>query len=107
MSDLSQISALDAVTKVRGGEASAREIVEATLARIDALNGKLGAFTDVTSERAFAKADALDSARARGEALGPLAGAAFAVKNLFDVEGLPTRAGSKIASAPPQAPTPR
>ena len=35
-------------------------------------------------------------ARARGEALGPLAGAPFAVKNLFDIEGLPTRAGSKI-----------
>ena len=47
------------------GEASAREIVEATLARIAALNPKLGAFTDVTAERALAKADAIDAARAR------------------------------------------
>src|SRR5208283_5376849 len=52
--------------------------------------------TDVTATRALAKADAIDGARARGASLGPLAGAPFAVKNLFDIEGLPTRAGSKI-----------
>ena len=38
----------------------------------------------------------MDAARAKGDPLGPLAGAPFAVKNLFDVAGLPTRAGSKI-----------
>jgi aspartyl-tRNA(Asn)/glutamyl-tRNA(Gln) amidotransferase subunit A len=81
---------------VVGGEVSAREIVEAALARIGAVNPRLGAFTDVTPERALAKADEIDARRARGEKLGPLAGAPFAVKNLFDVEGLPTRAGSKI-----------
>ena len=96
MSDLAKLCALDAAAKVRSGEVTASEVVEATLARIAALNGKLGAFTDVTAERARAKAGALDAAKARGEALGPLAGATFAVKNLFDVEGLPTRAGSKI-----------
>jgi AtzE family amidohydrolase len=96
MSELATLSALDAAAKVRAGEASAQEIVEATLARIAALNPKLGAFTDVTAQRALAKAAALDAAKARGETLGPLAGATFAVKNLFDVEGLPTRAGSKI-----------
>ena len=42
------------------------------------------------------EADALDAARAAGETLGPLAGVPFAVKNLFDVAGLATRAGSKI-----------
>src|SRR5208283_2935297 len=64
--------------------------------RIDARNTALGAFTDVTAARALARADAIDVARARGERLGPLAGAPFAVKNLFGVEGLATRAGSKI-----------
>src|SRR5271170_7017422 len=78
------------------GDVSAREIAEAALARIEALNPKLGAFTDVTVSRALAKAAEIDARRARGEALGPLAGAPFAVKNLFDVAGLPTRAGSKI-----------
>ena len=96
MSELATLSALDAAAKVRSGEVSARAVVEATLARIAALNPKLGAFTDVTAERALARAEALDAARARGETLGPLAGATFAVKNLFDVKGLPTRAGSKI-----------
>ena len=81
---------------VRSGRASAREIVQETLRRIEVRNSALGAFTDVTAARALAKADAIDAARARGASLGPLAGAPFAVKNLFDIEGLPTRAGSKI-----------
>src|SRR5208337_4474137 len=42
------------------------------------------------------KAQAIDDARVRGVPLGPLAGVPFAVKNLFDVAGLPTLAGSKI-----------
>jgi aspartyl-tRNA(Asn)/glutamyl-tRNA(Gln) amidotransferase subunit A len=81
---------------VRNGETSARAVIEATLARIAERNAGLGAFTDVTGERALAAADALDAARAGGATLGPLAGAPFAVKNLFDLAGLPTRAGSKI-----------
>ena len=96
MSEIHLRSALEIRGAVAGGEAKAREVVTATLERISALNPKLGAFTDVTAERALAKADALDAARARGETLGPLAGAPFAVKNLFDIAGLPTRAGSKI-----------
>ena len=81
---------------VRAGEVSARTVIEATLARIAERNGKLGAFTEITAARALARAEALDAARARGETPGPLAGAPFAVKNLFDVKGLATRAGSKI-----------
>ncbi len=79
-----------------GGQVGARDIVEAALARIDAVNARLGAFTDVTPERALAKAGEIDARRARGASLGRLAGVPFAVKNLFDVAGLPTRAGSKI-----------
>jgi len=81
---------------IRTGAVSAREIAQETLDRIEARNGALGAFTDMTATRALAKADAIDTARARGTNLGPLAGAPFAVKNLFDIAGLPTRAGSKI-----------
>jgi 1-carboxybiuret hydrolase len=88
---------------VRTGAASAREIAEAALSRVKTRNTALGAFTDVTAARALAKADAIDSARARGLSLGPLAGAPFAVKNLFDVQGLPTRAGSKINRERPPA----
>ncbi len=98
------LPAAEIVAAVKAGKASAREVAQATLARIEAHNGALGAFTDVTATRALAKADAIDAAGAKGEALGPLAGAPFAVKNLFDIAGLPTRAGSKInRDLPPAA----
>src|SRR5277367_4152809 len=90
------MSALEIRAAVVSGEASAREIVEATLERIEALNAKLGAFTDITAKRALARAASIDESRAGGKTLGPLAGAPFAVKNLFDVAGLTTRAGSLI-----------
>jgi AtzE family amidohydrolase len=90
---------------VRTGAASARDIAEAALSRVKARNGALGAFTDVTTKRALSKADAIDRARKRGETLGPLAGAPFAVKNLFDIAGLATRAGSKINRERPPAKT--
>ena len=96
MSDWHNKSALEIAAAVTGGAASAKEIITATLARIDANNSALGAFTDVTAERALKQAEIVDSARASGDVLGPLAGVPFAVKNLFDIEGLPTRAGSKI-----------
>ena len=55
------------------------------------------------AERALAKARAIDADRAAGKPLGPLAGVPFAVKNLFDVAGLPTLAGSKINRDRPPA----
>jgi aspartyl-tRNA(Asn)/glutamyl-tRNA(Gln) amidotransferase subunit A len=90
------LPAAEIAAAVKSGAVSAREVVTAALSRIEARNGALGAFTDVTAARARAKADAIDAARAKGEALGALAGAPFAAKNLFDIAGLPTRAGSKI-----------
>ena len=75
---------------------SARSIAEATLARIRQVDRKYNCFTAVTAERALAEAEAVDGRRARGEPLGPLAGVPYAVKNLFDIEGVITLAGSKI-----------
>jgi aspartyl-tRNA(Asn)/glutamyl-tRNA(Gln) amidotransferase subunit A len=85
--------------QVQRGELGAETIVRACLERIGDLNPLLGAYTDVLASRALATAKALDAARGRGAKLGPLAGVPFAVKNLFDVTGLPTRAGSKINRA--------
>ncbi|MGC2775878.1 MAG: AtzE family amidohydrolase [Bradyrhizobium sp.] len=82
---------------------SAVEATDAALARIAARDGVLNAFTDVTADRGRAKARAIDAAIAAGKPVGPLAGVPFAVKNLFDVEGLPTRAGSKINRNRPAA----
>ena len=102
--ELATLDALSAAAAVRSGAASATEIAEAVLAHIVARNPSLNAFTAITGERALADARALDRRRALGEMLPPLAGAPFAVKNLFDVAGLITLAGSKIdAERPPAA----
>ena len=75
---------------------SALSATEAALARIARHDPQLNAFTDVVADRARATARAIDAALAAGQAVGPLAGVPFAVKNLFDAKGLATRAGSKI-----------
>ena len=77
---------------VSEGRISAATVVGAALARIKQLNSKLNAFTDVLGERALKRAQAIDRTRAKG----PLAGVPFAVKNMFDIAGLATRAGSRI-----------
>jgi len=89
-------TASEIAAAVAAGTSSATSVVEGALTRIKARNPALNAFTAVTAERALAKARALDAARASGKPLGPLAGVPFAVKNLFDIAGLPTLAGSKI-----------
>jgi AtzE family amidohydrolase len=81
---------------VAAGETSASAVVDAALARIAKYNPRLNAFTAVVAERARERAAAIDAARKEGRALGALAGVPFAVKNLFDIAGLPTLAGSKI-----------
>jgi len=97
-------SAVDIATAVAGRTMSAIEATDAALARIAKHDGVLNSFTDITAERARARARAIDAAIAAGQSVGPLAGVPFAVKNLFDVEGLPTRAGSKInRDLPPAA----
>lgn len=91
-----EMTASEIASAVAGGKMSALAATEAALARITQHNGILNAFTDVTADRARAKARAIDADIAAGKKVGPLAGVPFAVKNLFDVAGLPTRAGSKI-----------
>ena len=93
---LDGLSASDIVQAVAGRKISALAVTEAALARIAKHNPVLNAFTDVTADRARAKARAIDAAVAAGKNAGPLAGVPFGVKNLFDVQGLSTRAGSKI-----------
>ena len=68
--------------------------VEQALARIAADDGRVNAFTDVLADRARARA---------ATAQGPLAGMPFAAKNLFDIAGIPTRAGSRIRRTAPPA----
>jgi Asp-tRNA(Asn)/Glu-tRNA(Gln) amidotransferase A subunit family amidase len=93
---LDGLSASEIAQAVAGRKISALAVTEAALGRIARRNPVLNAFTDVTADRARAKARAVDAAVAAGKNAGPLAGVPFAVKNLFDVQGLSTRAGSKI-----------
>src|SRR6266567_1018900 len=90
------LSASEIAHSVAAGKMSALSATEAALARIARHDPVLNSFTDVTAERARAKARAVDAVIASGQSAGPLAGVPFAVKNLFDVQGLRTRAGSKI-----------
>lgn len=94
-SDFTNMTATEIAGAVSDRQTSAVSVVEATLREIGRQDPKVNAFTDVTVTRALRQAAEVDEAITRGEKL-PLAGVPFAVKNLFDVEALPTRAGSRI-----------
>jgi AtzE family amidohydrolase len=96
-------SAATIATAVATGETSAATVIDHALARIARRNPVLNAFTAITTERARSRAAAIDAARTAGKPVGPLAGVPFAVKNLVDIAGLPTLAGSKINREHPPA----
>ncbi len=101
--DLAWTGAGDIAAGIRAGRLTATGVVAAALARIARDNPRLNAFTDVTAARAVARARAIDAGLAAGRPAGPLAGVPFAVKNLIDIAGLPTRAGSAINRDHPPA----
>ena len=96
-------SALDIAARVRGGKIRARDVVAGALERIAQRDAALNAFTSVLRERALSDAETLDRRLAAGQDPGPLAGVPFAAKNLFDIAGLSTLAGSKINADNPPA----
>jgi len=85
--------------RVARGEITAVAVAEAALAHIDATDPKLHAFLTVTGDLALEQARAVDAKRARGEALGPLAGVPIALKDAICTRGVRTTAGSKILGA--------
>lgn len=97
------ISGLSIVRAVQSGQMQAEEALEHCIARIEVTDPRVNAYTDGCFERATREARAIDAKRARGEPLPPLAGVPYAVKNLFDIEGLPTRAGSRLRRRAPPA----
>ena len=88
--------------KVRAREVSAREVTAAALEAISQQDSVFNCFTNVLGS-ALADADSIDRRIAGGEDPGPLAGVPFAVKNLFDIAGITTLAGSKIHAGNPPA----
>jgi AtzE family amidohydrolase len=103
MSDLALLPAHAVADGVRSGRFTARAVAEASLARIEALNPALNAYTLVTAERALGEAAAVDAAVAAGSDPGPLAGVPYSVKNLFDLAGEVTVAGALINRDDPPA----
>jgi AtzE family amidohydrolase len=89
--------------QVHARQRSAREVTRAALDRIAKLDPALNCCTAVLGESALAQADEVDRRVADGDDPGPLAGVPFAVKNLFDIAGVTTLAGSKIHAEKPVA----
>ena len=81
---------------IRTGELTAVAVAEHFLDRIDALEPRLRAFTVVCRDRALAQARAADAQLGAGIDLGPLHGIPYAAKDLYDVAGLPTTAGTRL-----------
>ena len=97
-------SLADYARRLRSGEIRARSATRALLARIEANDAKLRAYTFVDAGRALARAEALDRLLAADIDLGPLMGVPIAVKDLFSVDGMPTTAGSEVDIADLVAP---
>ena len=81
---------------IRNRETTAEAVVKNTLEQINQRNDQLNCFTTVMANEAIASAVEIERAIAQGENPGILAGVPFAVKNLFDIKGITTLAGSKI-----------
>jgi aspartyl-tRNA(Asn)/glutamyl-tRNA(Gln) amidotransferase subunit A len=93
---LNEATAHELITRLQQREITARELVQATLDRIDAVDGQINAFISIDAEDALTHADEIDRRRAASEPLGPLAGIPIALKDVLCVRGGRTTCGSKI-----------
>jgi len=99
--DFRRVPVAELARQVRSREISAREVVAASLHRIESLNPEVLAFVAVDPERALAQAAALDDAVAAGGDPGPLAGVPFGVKDSEDAAGYRTTNGSTLLATAP------
>jgi amidase len=107
MREIWQLSATELAQRIARRELSAIEVVDAHLARIDAVNPALNAVVRVLADGARAGAAQADKRLAAGETVGPLHGVPFTVKENIDMAGLPTTLGVPAlagAVAPMDAP---
>ena len=94
--NLTHQSVRDLAALLSSRKVSAREVLDAHLAAIDRINPKVNAIVTLDRDGAYAQADAIDTRRARGEAVGPLAGIPIACKDMERVKGMRTTFGSPI-----------
>src|SRR5689334_12258643 len=88
--------AIGIAQKIRSGQQSASATTRAALERIRLHNPTFNCFTSILEQQAMQQAQLVDRRITAGEDVGPLAGVPFAVKNLFDIAGITTIAGSRI-----------
>ena len=81
---------------IRTRQLSSREVVQAHLERIDAVNPKINALVTLMADAALKGADAADQAVASGLDLGPLHGVPFTIKDTLDTAGIPSQRGSRL-----------
>ena len=93
MTDFLSLDATDQLAALSAKQISARELLNLSVQRTDALNTRLNAVVVRDLRRAAAEAQAIDDQRARSESLGPLAGLPMTVKDHFDIEGFPCSFG--------------
>ncbi len=92
--ELTSLSATELAARIRRKSVSAREVLDAHLARIERVNPTVNAIVTLVPEQARAWAKAADERQARGEPLGPLHGLPIAHKDLVDTAGIRTTRGS-------------
>jgi amidase len=100
--DLAYAGAARQARLIAAGEVSSREVVQATLDRIDRLDGRLNAYRVVLADRALADADDADDRRRAGDRL-PLLGVPVAIKDDTDVAGVPTARGTLASDLTPRS----
>jgi amidase len=94
--ELCAMTAIELAARIRRKDVSAREVMEAHLARIARVNPKVNAIVTLVPEKALAWAKEADERQARGEALGVLHGLPVAHKDLVDTAGIRTTRGSLL-----------
>ncbi len=94
--ELCNLTAVDLASRIRRKQVSAREVMEAHLARIDRVNPKINAIVTLVADRAMAEAKKADELQASGAPLGPLHGLPVAHKDLVNTAGIRTTFGSPM-----------
>ena len=95
---LNELSAAEAIGKIRNGEVTSEELVQACLDRIEQADGEIEAWAHLKSDYALDQARMLDSQRAAGGPVGPLHGIPVGIKDIFDTDALPTENGTALDS---------
>ncbi|MES1931739.1 glutamyl-tRNA(Gln) amidotransferase subunit A [Salinisphaera shabanensis T35B1] len=96
MNEMLSLSATELGQKIKAGDISPVDAVDACLARIDATEPKLNAYVRVLADEARAAAKQAEKEIAAGQWKGPLHGVPVALKDLYDLAGVPTTASSRV-----------